>query len=152
MYKSEVLKDTKEKSVSRNACKLCSPLGASMVFKGIEGCIPMIHGSQGCATYIRRYVISHYKEPMDIASSNFSEETTIYGGNKNFIQGINNVRKQYSPAIMGIASTCLSETIGEDIPSLISDYKNLYSDDTNIHLVIHASMLSYSGMHMDGFH
>ena len=103
MYKSEVLKDTKEKSVSRNACKLCSPLGASMVFKGIEGCIPMIHGSQGCATYIRRYVISHYKEPMDIASSNFSEETTIYGGNKNFIQGINNVRKQYSPAIMGIA-------------------------------------------------
>ena len=152
MYKSEVLKDTKEKSVSRNACKLCSPLGASMVFKGIQGCIPMIHGSQGCAIYIRRYVISHYKEPMDIASSNFSEETTIYGGNKNFIQGINNVRKQYSPAIMGIASTCLSETIGEDIPSLISEYKNLYSDDKNIPLFIHASTPSYSGTHMDGFH
>lgn len=64
---------------SRNACKLCAPLGASLVFKGIEGCIPMIHGSQGCATYIRRYMISHYKEPMDIASSNFSEESTIYG-------------------------------------------------------------------------
>ena len=35
---------------SRNACKLCAPLGASMVFKGIEGCIPMLHGSQACAT------------------------------------------------------------------------------------------------------
>ena len=77
---------------SRNACKLCAPLGASLVFKGIEGCIPMIHGSQGCATYIRRYMISHYKEPMDIASSNFSEESTIYGGNRNFVQSIDNIR------------------------------------------------------------
>ena len=90
---------------SRNACKLCAPLGASVVFKGIEGCVPMIHGSQGCATYIRRYMISHYKEPVDIASSNFSETTTIYGGNRNFIEGINNVIRQYSPQVIGIATT-----------------------------------------------
>lgn len=143
---------TKPYAASRNACKLCSPLGASMVFKGIEGCIPMIHGSQGCATYIRRYLISHYKEPMDIASSNFSEETTIYGGNRNFIQGINNIRKQYSPRVMGIASTCLSETIGEDIPSLIAEYKELCGDDESMPLFIHASTPSYCGTHMDGFH
>ena len=62
---------------TRNACKLCSPLGACLVFKGIKGCLPLIHGSQGCATYIRRYLISHYKEPVDIASSSFSEESTI---------------------------------------------------------------------------
>jgi nitrogenase molybdenum-iron protein NifN len=59
---------------TRNACKLCTPLGACVAFKGIEGCVPLIHGSQGCATYIRRYMISHYREPVDIASSNFSEE------------------------------------------------------------------------------
>ena len=144
--------ETKQYAASRNACKLCAPLGASMVFKGIEGCIPMIHGSQGCATYIRRYLISHYKEPMDIASSNFSEETTIYGGNKNFIQGIDNIRKQYSPAVMGIASTCLSETIGEDIPSLIAEYKDLKGDDNGMPVFIHASTPSYCGTHMDGFH
>ena len=137
---------------SRNACKLCAPLGASMVFKGIEGCIPMIHGSQGCATYIRRYLISHYKEPMDIASSNFSEETTIYGGNKNFINGIDNIRKQYAPTVMGIASTCLSETIGEDIPSLIAEYREIYNGDSTLPLFVHASTPSYSGTHMDGFH
>ena len=91
---------------TRNSCKLCAPLGASMVFKGIEGCVPLIHGSQGCATYIRRYMISHYKEPVDIASSNFSEETTVYGGSKNFITGIKNIIKQYKPSVIGIASTC----------------------------------------------
>ncbi len=137
---------------SRNACKLCAPLGASLVFKGIEGCIPMIHGSQGCATYIRRYMISHYKEPMDIASSNFSEESTIYGGNRNFVQSIDNIRKQYSPKVMGIASTCLSETIGEDIPALIAEYKDKNQDDTDLPLFVHAATPSYQGTHMDGFH
>ena len=137
---------------SRNACKLCAPLGASLVFQGLEGCIPMIHGSQGCATYIRRYMISHYKEPMDIASSNFSEESTIYGGNKNFVQGIDNIRKQYSPKVMGIASTCLSETIGEDIPALIAEYKTGKEDDKTMPLFVHASTPSYQGTHMDGFH
>ena len=152
MQKEGTTTEVKPYAASRNACKLCSPLGASMVFKGIEGCIPMIHGSQGCATYIRRYLISHYKEPMDIASSNFSEETTIYGGNRNFITGIDNIRKQYAPAVMGIASTCLSETIGEDIPSLIAEYKELKGDDKTMPVFIHASTPSYNGTHMDGFH
>jgi nitrogenase molybdenum-iron protein NifN len=59
-----------------------------MAFKGVEGCVPLIHGGQGCATYIRRYLISHFREPVDIASSNFSEETTIFGGSANLTIGI----------------------------------------------------------------
>lgn len=111
----------------------------------------MLHGSQGCATYIRRYMISHYKEPVDIASSNFSEESTIYGGNKNFCHGIDNVIKQYNPEAIGIASTCLSETIGEDIPRLIKEYRS-QNIESNLPVFIHASTPSYSGSHMDGFH
>jgi nitrogenase molybdenum-iron protein NifN len=137
---------------SRNACKLCAPLGASVVFKGIEGCVPMIHGSQGCATYIRRYMISHYKEPVDIASSNFSETTTIYGGNRNFIEGINNVIRQYSPLVIGIATTCLAETIGEDVNALVAEYKQANEENPLLPVFIHASTPSYQGSHMDGFH
>ena len=136
---------------TRNACKLCAPLGASVVFKGIKGCIPMIHGSQGCATYIRRYMISHYKEPVDIASSNFSEESTIFGGNKNFIAGIDNIIKQYHPEVIGIASACLSETIGEDIPRLIREYRSV-NCDKSLPVFVHASTPSYQGTHIDGFH
>jgi nitrogenase molybdenum-iron protein NifN len=96
-------------------------------------------------------MISHYKEPVDIASSNFSEESTIYGGNKNFCQGIDNVIKQYNPEAIGIASTCLSETIGEDIPRLIKEYR-CQNIESNLPVFIHASTPSYSGSHMDGFH
>lgn len=149
--------DTKYKAYTtpfvstRNACKLCAPLGASVVFKGIKGCVPLIHGSQGCATYIRRYMISHYKEPVDIASSNFSEESTIFGGNKNFIAGIDNIISQYQPEVIGIASACLSETIGEDIPGLIHEYRTVNAGKP-LPVFIHASTPSYQGTHIDGFH
>ena len=88
---------SKNFSSTRNACKLCTPLGACLVFRGVEGCIPFLHGSQGCSTYIRRYLISHFREPMDIASSNFHEESAIFGGSSNFQQGALNVMRQYQP-------------------------------------------------------
>lgn len=139
-------------SSSCNACKQCTPLGACVAFKGIEGVLPMLHGSQGCATYIRRYLISHFREPMDIASSNFSEETTIFGGNKNFNTGIDNIISQYHPAVIAIASTCLSETIGEDVQRLINEYKSIHNDTDNLPEMIFASTPSYQGTHYEGFH
>ncbi len=137
---------------SCNACKQCTPLGACVAFKGLEGVLPLLHGSQGCATYIRRYLISHFREPMDIASSNFSEETTIFGGNRNFNTGIDNIISQYHPAIIAIASTCLSETIGEDVQRLINEYKSTRGENNDLPEMIYASTPSYSGTHYEGFH
>lgn len=144
--------DIKEKAFTstRNACKVCTPLGASIVFKGIEGCVPLIHGSQGCATYIRRYLISHYKEPVDIASTNFSEETAIFGGEKNLFIAIENVTKQYNPKIIGIATTCLSEVIGDDMRKIIHKYKT--ENDANIPELVFVNTPSFMGTHINGFH
>ncbi len=135
---------------TRNACKLCAPLGASLVFRGIEGCVPLIHGSQGCATYIRRYVISHFREPIDIASSNFSETTAIFGGADNLRIALDNLTRQYRPAAIGIASTCLSETIGDDVKSCLEQYK-VAKKGMEIPALIHASTPSYRGTHMEGY-
>jgi nitrogenase molybdenum-iron protein NifN len=136
---------------TRNACKLCAPLGASLVFRGIEGCVPLIHGSQGCATYIRRYVISHFKEPIDIASSNFSETTAIFGGADNLRIALDNLTRQYKPSAIGIASTCLSETIGDDVRLYLEQYKAANAG-VEIPALIHASTPSYRGTHMEGYH
>ena len=133
-----------------NACKLCAPLGASMVFKGIKGCVPLIHGSQGCATYIRRYLISHFREPIDIASSSFAEESTIFGGGKNFNTGLDNIVKQYNPDIIGICTSCLSETIGDDVKMFLNEYRNSRNKE-NLPDFINVSTPSYNGNHMEGF-
>ena len=136
---------------TRNACKLCTPLGACLAFRGVEGCIPFLHGSQGCSTYIRRYLISHFREPIDIASSNFHEESAIFGGSKNFSQGAINITCQYQPQLIGAATTCLAETIGDDMAQLIHELKEKHGE-TAAAPIVHVSTASYRGTHMDGFH
>ena len=140
------------KTATQNACKLCNPLGACLAFKGIEKCVPFLHGSQGCATYIRRYLISHFKEPVDIASSNFNEDTAVFGGSHNLKLGLQNITKQYKPEIIGIATTCLSETIGDDVDMILREYAGDSDPDLPGPLMIHASTPSYQGSHIDGFH
>jgi nitrogenase molybdenum-iron protein NifN len=95
------------------------PMGASLAFKGIKDSMVIIHGSQGCSTYIRRHISTHYNEPIDIASSSLSEEGTVYGGASNLILGVKNVAKSYSPKVIGILTSCLAETIGEDTNHII---------------------------------
>jgi nitrogenase molybdenum-iron protein NifN len=135
-----------------NACKLCTPLGACLAFKGIAGTVPFLHGSQGCATYIRRYLISHFREPMDIAASNFAEHSAIFGGRDLLHTGLANVVRQYQPALIGVATTCLSETIGEDLPQILLDYREKNATSPGQPGLVHVSTPSYRGTHADGFH
>jgi len=136
---------------TRNACKLCTPLGACLAFRGVEGCIPLLHGSQGCSTYIRRYLISHFREPIDIASSNFHEDSAIFGGSKNFSRAAMNITRQYQPQLIGAATTCLAETIGEDLAQLLHDLQEKHGE-TAAAPIVHVSTASYRGTHIDGFH
>ncbi len=142
----------KEKhSATTNACRLCTPLGASVAFKGVRGAITLMHGSQGCATYIRRYLISHFNEPVDIASSNFNEDTAIFGGNQNLKESMRNIISQYNPELLGICTTCLSETIGDDVPMGIKEFLK-ENDHTDLPFMVHVSTASYRGTHMEGYY
>lgn len=139
------------KAVTENSCSYCTPLGASLAFKGIENTITMLHGSQGCATYMRRFLISHFREPIDIASSSFTEETAIFGGGENLHQGLDNLISQYNPQMVAVASTCLSETIGDDLKLHIREYKQKKSGSSLPELLT-VSTPSYKGSHIDGFY
>ncbi len=134
-----------------NTCKLCAPLGASIAFRGIEGAVPFLHGSQGCATYMRRYIISHFREPIDIASSSLSEKHAIYGGGPNLKLGLKNVTIRYRPKLIGVATTCLTETIGDDVSLILKEYTKECGSQ-HVPLLVHASTPSYRGTHTEGFH
>jgi nitrogenase molybdenum-iron protein NifN len=131
-----------------NACSLCAPLGASLAFKGVRGCVPILHGSQGCATYIRRYTISHFREPVDIASSSFDEASVVFGGKADLLKAIRNVEARYRPSLIAIAGTCLSETIGDDVAAYIREFEASGSVHTPLLCV---SAASYKATHTDGF-
>ncbi|MGO8945542.1 MAG: nitrogenase component 1 [Syntrophobacteraceae bacterium] len=137
-----------------NACKLCKPLGACLAFRGIEGSVPLLHGSQGCATYMRRYIISHFREPMDIASSSLGEKHAVYGGGPNLKQALQNVMTKFGAKFIGVATTCLTETIGDDVPAIVHEFRREMHDGGSPHLLalVTVSTPSYSGTHMEGFH
>ena len=136
-----------------NACKLCTPLGACLAFRGVAGAVPFLHGSQGCATYMRRYIISHFREPMDIASSSLGEKHAIYGGGPNLKQGLQNVMCKYGPQLIGVATTCLTETIGDNVPMFVKEFwKEQQENGMDLPRIVTVSSPSYHGTHMEGFH
>ena len=135
----------------KNACKLCAPLGAALAFAGMDRSMTLMHGSQGCSTYIRRYMISHFREPLDIASSSFGEHEAVFGGKETLRQGLLNIEKQYQPHMIGICTTCLSETIGEDIKGMLRDIQE-EEVNTAFPALVHVSTPSYSISHVEGYH
>ena len=139
----------KLKNLTVNPCKMCMPMGCVHAFYGIARCMTLLHGSQGCSTYIRRHMATYYNEPVDIASSALTEEGTVYGGEKNLIKGIHNLCKLYDPDVVGIATTCLSETIGEDIERMIRKYHAQYPE-SRVKL-IPVSSGGYMGTQFEGY-
>lgn len=136
------------KNVNENPCNMCMPLGGIIAFRGIEKSMVLLHGSQGCATYMRRHIAEHYHEPIDVASSSLNEKGTVYGGEKNLIKALDNVIKVYNPNCIGILTTCLAETIGEDIDRIKSEYKA----SRNISIpIITVPTPGYGGTHSEGF-
>ena len=48
-------------------------------------------------------------------TSSFTEGSSVFGGQANLLQSIANMFSIYDPDIIAIHTTCLSETIGDDI-------------------------------------
>ncbi|HXP91563.1 MAG TPA: nitrogenase component 1 [Fibrobacteria bacterium] len=137
-----------------NPCHQCRPLGATIAFQGVEGCVPFLHGSQGCATYMRRYLISHFREPVDIASSSVAEKEAVWGGGPALRAGLRNVAEKYGAQVLGLATTCLTETTGESLPMIVSEWKKDI-EETPMSVatpeVVSVPCPSYDGTHTDGF-
>jgi nitrogenase molybdenum-iron protein NifN len=131
-----------------NPCALCAPLGAALATLGLAGSVPILHGGQGCATYIRRYLISHFREPVDIASSSFGEAETVFGGQSHLVRALGNVVRQYHPELITVATTCVAETIGEDLAMMLKGYRERGDGPP----VVHAHTPSYTSSHIEGFH
>lgn len=144
-------KDVAErKALTVNPTKTCQPIGAMYAALGIHGCLPHSHGSQGCCAYHRSTLTRHYKEPVMAATSSFTEGSSVFGGQSNLLQAINNMFTIYNPEVIAVHTTCLSETIGDDIPQIADKAKSKGSIPAGKY-VIHANTPSYVGSHVTGF-
>ncbi len=133
-----------------NPAKTCQPIGAMYAALGVHGCLPHSHGSQGCCAYHRSTLTRHYKEPVMAGTSSFTEGSSVFGGQSNLLQAISVIFSVYKPEVLAIHTTCLSETIGDDITQITAKAKEDGLVPEGKH-VIHANTPSYVGSHVTGF-
>lgn len=144
-------KEIKERTaLTVNPAKTCQPIGAMYASLGIHKCMPHSHGSQGCCAYHRSTLTRHYKEPVVSTTSSFTEGASVFGGQSNLLEAITNIFSIYKPEVIAVHTTCLSETIGDDLAQIIHKAK----EDGRIpegKYVICANTPSYIGSHVTGF-
>lgn len=150
-----LLRHTTDKIIDRealtiNPAKTCQPIGAMYAALGIHGCLPHSHGSQGCCSYHRTALTRHYKEPVMASTSSFTEGSSVFGGQANLLQAVETIFAVYNPDIIAVHTTCLSETIGDDVNQIAQKAR----DDGKVpagKYLIHCNTPSYVGSHVTGY-
>ncbi|HEY3277604.1 MAG TPA: nitrogenase molybdenum-iron protein subunit beta [Syntrophorhabdaceae bacterium] len=142
--------NTEKTALTVNPAKTCQPVGAMYAALGIHNCLPHSHGSQGCCAYHRSALTRHYKDPIMATTSSFTEGASVFGGQANLMESIHNIFTIYSPDIIAVHTTCLSEVIGDDLKQII----NKAAAEGKIPAgkrVIHTNTPSFKGSHVTGF-
>jgi nitrogenase molybdenum-iron protein NifN len=139
-----------KKACTVNPLKMSQPLGASFAFMGLDACMPVMHGSQGCTSFGLVLFVRHFKEAIPLQTTAMNEVTTILGGYENIESALLNIRKRAAPRIIAICSTGLTETKGDDVDGylVMARRRKPELEDTEI---IYVSTPDYVGAFEDGY-
>jgi nitrogenase molybdenum-iron protein NifN len=117
---AEILK--RNKALAVNPLKASQPVGASLAFLGINRAIPMLHGSQGCTAFGKVFFVRHFREPIPLQTTAMDQVSTVMSADENVIIGLKTICEKSKPALIGLATTSLSETQGTDIKRLVKEF------------------------------
>ncbi|MGQ4648161.1 nitrogenase iron-molybdenum cofactor biosynthesis protein NifN [Lyngbya aestuarii] len=141
---------TSKKAVSVNPLKLSQPLGAALAFLGIKGIMPLFHGSQGCTAFAKVILVRHFSEAIPLATTAMNEVTSILGGEDNIEQAILTQMEKSKPEIIGLLSTALTETRGDDVERVLKNFRQNHPELDGLP-VVYASTPDFKGSLQDGF-
>ncbi|WP_282189942.1 nitrogenase component 1 [Azospirillum argentinense] len=57
------------KAASTNPLKMSQPLGAALAFLGVDRCMPLFHGSQGCTAFGLVLLVRHFREAIPLQTT-----------------------------------------------------------------------------------
>ena len=148
MKESRVMVPTKNATV--NPQKNSPALGATLAFLGIDQMLGLLHGAQGCSTFIRLQLSRHFKEPIALNCTSMSEDTAIFGGWENLKKGLKKVIEKFNPGVVGVMTSGLTETMGDDVRSAIFQFREENPELADVP-IIHASTPDYCGSLQEGY-
>jgi nitrogenase molybdenum-cofactor synthesis protein NifE len=138
------------KAATVNPQKNSPALGATLAYLGVDRMLGLLHGAQGCSTFIRLQLSRHFKESIALNSTAMSEDAAIFGGWDNLKRGIGRVIEKFRPGVVGIMTSGLTETMGDDVRSAVVTFRkeNPHLADTP---VVWASTPDYCGSLQEGY-
>lgn len=99
-----------------NPLKLSQPMGATLAFLGVKNCMPLMHGALGCASFTKVLFTRHFNDPIAIQTTAVNDITAVIdGGEYSIFEAIENITKKVTPDLVGLFTTGLTETKGDDI-------------------------------------
>jgi len=139
-----------KKACAVNPLKMSQPLGASAAFLGIDGCMPVMHGSQGCTSFGLVLLVRHFRETIPLQTTAMTEVATVLGGLDNLEAAILNIHKRANPRIIGICTTGVTETKGDDVEGFLKNFRTKHPELDELALVC-VSTPDFSGAFQDGW-
>jgi len=107
---------TNNKPLQINPIKLSQPMGALLCFLGIKNTMPLMHGAQGCASFSKVFFTRHFSDPIAIQTTAVNDITAIIdGGDYSISEAVKNITKKVKPDLVGLFTTGMTETKGDDI-------------------------------------
>ncbi|ASS60238.1 nitrogenase iron-molybdenum cofactor biosynthesis protein NifN [Rhizobium leguminosarum] len=111
------------KSASVNPLKSSPPLGAAFAFLGVDGAIPLLHGSQGCTSFALALLVRHFNEAIPLQTTAMNEAAIIVGGADRLEEAILNLKTRTRPRLIGICTTASVEARDEDFACDLENIK-----------------------------
>ncbi len=111
------------KPATVNPQKNSPALGATLAYLGIDRMLGLLHGAQGCSTFIRLQLSRHFKESIALNSTAMSEDTAIFGGWENLKAGLTRAIDKFRPGVVGVMTSGLTETMGDDVRAAIVRFR-----------------------------
>ena len=139
-----------KKAATVNPQKNSPALGATLAYLGIDNMLGLLHGAQGCSTFIRLQLSRHFKESIALNATAMSEDSAIFGGWENLKKGITRVIEKFRPQVVGVMTSGLTETMGDDVRSAIHQFREEHPEHDNVP-VIWASTPDYCGSLQEGY-
>jgi nitrogenase molybdenum-iron protein NifN len=138
------------KSLTVNPLKLSAPLGAALAFLGVKGCLPLFHGSQGCTAFAKVVLVRHFREAIPMSTTAMSEVDTILGGESNVETAILTLVEKAQPELIGLLTTGLTETRGDDMPRILQDLRQRQPQLQSLPIVL-AATPDFKGSLQEGY-
>ena len=141
---------TQNKPVIVNPLKQSQPLGATLAFLGLKGMIPLLHGSQGCTAFAKVILVRHFREVIPLSTTAMTEVSTILGGEDNVEQAILTLVEKVNPEIIGLCTTGLTETRGDDMEKILRDFRKSHPHLNDLPILL-VSSPDFKGALQDGY-